>query len=173
MRYCILASLTLLMLLTCAGQADAHPKKNGPFGLGVILYEPTGLTGKYFMTSDQALDFHIGLDGLGNDHGDEVGFYVDYLFHFDMGVNTPYFAMPLYLGPGGALIFDDDDRYCTKWECYDRDEDLYLMARMPLGLSFLFTRFGGEAFIELALQMLLIPDIDLDLDAALGFRYYF
>ena len=176
MRWSMRLGVVLLSLFCCLGLshlAHAHPKANGPFGLGVILYEPTGVTGKYFFTNTEALDFHIGLDGLGRYHHENIGFYVDYLFHFDVGVNTTYFSMPLYLGPGGTLILADRDRYCTKFRCYDEDTNVYLAVRMPFGLAFWFTKFGGEAFIELSLQLFVIPRIDLDLDAALGFRYYF
>ena len=36
-------------------------------GLGIILGDPTGITGKYFVSNDFAIDFHLGLDGIGDE----------------------------------------------------------------------------------------------------------
>ena len=82
-------------------------------------------------------------------------------------------TLPLYVGPGLALIIIDDDRYCSRFRCYDNDDDLALAVRAPFGLAFWFSKFSGEAFVELTTTLLLIPDVDIDLDAAIGFRYYF
>jgi len=171
----VLAFAAIACLLVPA-TADAHPKHGGPFGIGIILGEPTGITEKYWMGSDQALDFHLGLDGVDNHRNDNFGIYVDYLFHFDTGVNASAFSMPFYLGPGGALvIWDDNYRGCNRFgNCYDGNDNVYLAARLPLGLAFLFTRFGGEAFVELVPTISVIPSFfHFDIHGALGFRYYF
>lgn len=168
----LILTLATVACLFVPETADAHPKYGGPFGIGIILNEPTGITAKYWMGSDQALDFHLGADGLDHRRRSELGIYVDYLFHFDTGVNAQYFSMPFYIGPGGGLIISDDNYHCTRFNGCS-DNDVFLAARMPLGLAFLFTRFGGEAFIELVPSMLIIPVFDFDIDAALGFRFYF
>ena len=163
--------LTLLVVCVIPDQARAEPPGDGgPFGLGIMLGLPTALTAKYWIDKEQALDFHIGADDFGN--GGTVGFYGDYLFHIDVGVKTPYFRLPLYVGPGAALLFNDRGRYCTFSRCRGRDE-LALAARVPFGVAFLFKKFNGEAFVELATQLFLVPFVDFDLGAAVGFRFYF
>ncbi|MDX9721924.1 MAG: hypothetical protein RBU37_14345 [Myxococcota bacterium] len=168
--------LAVVIFVCTLASSQLAMADGGPFGLGVILFEPTGLTGKYFISNANAIDFHVGVEGFGNHRHEDLGLYADYLYHIDIGVHTSYFDLPLYLGPGAALIFiDNDGTYCTKFGCYDRDDDgaMALAARMPLGLAFLFSRFAGEAFVELSLQLFIIPDVWADLDGAIGFRYYF
>lgn len=165
--------LALPLLLALAPSSQAHPYgPNGDFGLGIIINEPTGLTGKYWLSKDQALDFHIGVNAI--EHGADVGLYFDYLFHFDTGLKSSALAMPLYIGPGVALIFDDDGYYCTRWNRCRRyhDDDLWLAIRMPLGLSFAFKKFAGEAFLEVASAIVIAPDVFFDFDVAVGFRFY-
>lgn len=180
-RTLVLAPLALLLLLALApGEANAHPRKNGPFGLGVILGEPTGLTGKYFFTDMIGLDFHIGIEGLDDHRHEDFGLYADLLFHFPVG-EFSWATLPLYIGPGLALIFDDDHcfrtrfgRHCDRYHRFDDDGiDLHLAIRAPFGLAFWFSKFGGEAFVELTLQLFVLQHVDVDLDFATGFRYYF
>ena len=66
--YSVLAGLALLIAFSVAApsEAEAHPRSGGPFGLGIILFEPTGLTGKYFIDDMMAIDFHLGLEGIDN-----------------------------------------------------------------------------------------------------------
>lgn len=170
----MLKKLALVALaLFCILAPKESQAKGGPFGLGIILGEPTGITGKYFFSKDEALDFHLGLEGFDGGRHDNVGFYVDYLFHFDLGVNNSVMSMPLYVGPGGALIITDND-YCGRFKCYrDNDDSIWLAIRAPVGLSFQFKSFPGEAFIEIIPHLFFIQHIDFDLDLALGFRFYF
>lgn len=178
----VLTVAALLVLVLAPPDAQAHPRKNGPFGIGVILGEPTGLTGKYFFDDMMALDFHVGVEGFDNDRHDNVALYVDFLFHFPVG-EFSWATLPLYVGPGLTLVFDDDDCYHTRFGkyCEDRDRDrfddddldIHLAIRAPFGLAFWFSKFGGEAFVEIALQLFLIEHVDIDLDFATGFRYYF
>ena len=70
------------------------------------------------------------------------------------------------------MLFSDSGRYCTWSRCRSRD-DLAVAARVPVGIAFLFKRFNGEAFLEVATQLFVVPFVDIDLGAALGFRYYF
>jgi hypothetical protein len=157
-----------------AAPAQAQPAKGGDFGLGVILGDPSGFTGKVFFSPTQALDFHIGIAGFYR-HG-ELGVYADYLFHFDTGLRSSVLALPIYFGPGLGLVFDYDDgyRYCTKFRCYDwRDNGVWFALRVPVGVALWFKKFAGEVFLEVIPTLYLIRHADFDLDVAAGFRYYF
>ena len=57
--------------------------------------------------------------------------------------------------------------------CQDTDDDVAVAIRGPFGLSFLFKKFSGEAFVELTPELYVIPDFEFELGFALGFRYYF
>lgn len=163
-------------VLLSPSPASAHPARGGDFGLGLILNEPTGLTGKYFLSKRDAIDFHLGSAGWAGGWGG-VGLYGDYLFHFDTGLRSSALVMPLYVGPGLGVIFNTDkNRYCTKFHCYYYDDGragLWLSVRVPLGLALWFKRFAGELFLEVVPTVYIIPGAYFDLQGALGFRFYF
>src|SRR4029078_13095875 len=94
--------ITIALIVACVATADARPRPNGfngkrfeankTFGLGLELGEPSGITGKYFLESDRALDF-----GLGDvyDYYDYRGLYLylDYLWHPFSLVSTEEFEL--------------------------------------------------------------------------------
>jgi hypothetical protein len=51
--------------------------------------------------------------------------------------------------------------------------DVDVGARFPFGVAFDFRTAPLELFVELALALRLVHDVDLDLAPALGFRFYF
>jgi len=153
-----------------SNEAEAQPA--GPFGLGVIIGGPTGVTGKYWISGNNAIDMHIGLDGIGRGGGG--GFYADYLWHFNL-TSTGAFDLPLYIGPGLGIVIDDDDEYCNRFGDCRREDDaaVWLAIRAPLGIAFLFKSFPGELFLELPFSLNLVPAVFFDIDVAIGFRFYF
>jgi hypothetical protein len=163
---CIILALSLT-----PSQAEA---KGGPFGLGIIGGNPTGITGKYFFGSEDAIDFHLGIGGWGRRNRD-IGIYVDYLRHFDLGVRNSVMSMAFYAGIGGDIIFTDNG-YCGKFNCKDyRDGDgtVWLAARAPLGINMMFQKVPLELFLEIIPALYIIQYISFDIDLALGLRFYF
>src|SRR5262245_25005036 len=73
----------------------------GPFGLGLIIGSPTGLSGKVYFTKMNALDFAVGAAFV-----NERGFHLhaDYLWHPVMLTQDEAFFLPLYFGVGGRLL---------------------------------------------------------------------
>jgi len=49
----------LLLVFTLA--SVAHAQRGGDFGLGLIIGDPTGLSGKGFVSETNAIDFAVGL----------------------------------------------------------------------------------------------------------------
>jgi hypothetical protein len=178
-----LLCLTLALSATLAAAVALAPAtaeaKAGPFGLGIIGGNPTGLTGKYFFNREGALDFHLGIGGWGAGRHRDFGIYVDYLHHFDLGVrNSVLHSMAIYVGGGGEIIFDDDGYYCGNWrkrgDCRDRDNDrIWIAARAPIGLNLMFGKVPLELFIEIVPTLYIIQYITFDIDLALGLRFYF
>ncbi len=167
-----LAIITLLTVLFVSEQAHAvKPHLGKRFGLGVMIGNPTALSGKYWVNHTQAVDFNLGARHLLNSDSADPVFFADYLFHFNVGVVTPAFNMPLYFGPGLMLGALNSRHGCRIVGCYGGNP-VYLGARLPLGISFLFKKFNAEAFIESALELILVPGTALDLDYAVGFRFY-
>ncbi|HEY0189693.1 MAG TPA: hypothetical protein VGC42_01130, partial [Kofleriaceae bacterium] len=95
-----------------ATQADARPRPAGrlhgrrfdankTFGLGLELGDPTGLTGKYFVQSDQAIQFGLGGVLLFDHTG--VNLYGDYLWHPVSLASAEDFELPFYIGIGARF----------------------------------------------------------------------
>lgn len=176
----VMLFLSLVMTLAAAfaapGLAEARPRPrsasnfqaNKTFGLGFMLGRPTGLSGKYFLASDRALDFGVGAVG-GYGHRDGLHLHLDYLWHPVSLVSDPAFELPLYFGIGGRIWDFDDDDY--------NDDGFAFGVRAPLGIAFDLTNTPIDIFFELALVVDFYSgyrdNIGTDLNGAIGFRYYF
>jgi hypothetical protein len=161
-----------ILALTCALLAPAAAQaKGGNFGLGIMVGDPLGLSGKLYLNNQHAFAFGVG-EYLVRDDG--LGAHIDYLWHPWPLVPDP--PLELYIGVGGRIA--DHDRG------NDRNDDFHLGVRMPFGLLLDFRRKGKvpiDVFVEVVplLDIILEDDdrghdgIDIDIDAAIGVRYYF
>jgi hypothetical protein len=132
-----------------------HALPRGSFGLGVVVGEPTGLSAKYWLSRQQALDF-----GLAWSFPDEaVHFHSTWLYHIPGLILDPRFTV--YLGLGGRLHAREDPQ----------NEDVKLGLRFAGGVEFVYQPFS--VFLELVPIFELVPKTALDLEAGLGFRFYF
>ncbi|MBA3538785.1 MAG: DUF3996 domain-containing protein [Deltaproteobacteria bacterium] len=150
---------------------------NKIFGVGLELGEPTGLTGKYFLSDASALDFGIGWIYSHYYYGDGLHLYADYLYHPTSLVSSAAFELPLYIGVG--LRFWDFN-YCDNRVCnYDGSA---IGIRIPFGIAFDFNNVPLDIFIQL------VPVIDFvngdyydryrdrahfGVDFSFGLRYWF
>jgi len=154
MRYTIAIAAILLAGLS----ANTYAKQD--LGLGVIVGEPTGLSLKYWLDEDRAIDAAAAWSFSGHD---SFQLHADYLFHrfdiFETGEVTG--KMPLYYGLG-ARVKDKD-----------KDDDTVFGLRIPLGITYLFADAPFDLFAELVPIVDLAPDVDVDINAAIGFRFYF
>jgi hypothetical protein len=188
----VLASLVIGIVALTAESADARPRPAGrssrsnfeankTFGLGIMLGAPTGLSGKYFTGPSNAIDFGIGyLGGYRDDDGFHV--HADYLWHPVSLVSDEAFELPLYVGIGGRFW---NWSHCHAG-CDIRHGGGAIGVRGPLGIAFDFNNVPIDIFVELALVLdFFFTDdddfddnddydgIDIDLNGAIGFRYYF
>jgi hypothetical protein len=144
--------------------ASAEPVEKGVFGVGLIVGEPTGVSAKYYLGDDTAIDFAIGGAIIGR------GFQVhsDFLWHPWILEQRDSFALPVYIGVGGRVLNHDAGG--------GEDDHVRIGIRGPVGILFDFTRVPLDAFAEIA------PILDyrtrgdhfgVDLNAGIGARYYF
>jgi len=131
-----------------------HAQSSG-IGVGLIVGEPTGISGKYWTGSTTAFDA-----GLAWSFIDENAFQIhaDYIFHNMRLITIPDGKLPFYYGIGARL------KTAT---------DVQLGVRVPLGLAYLFQNAPIDIFIEVVPILDLIPKTDFQISVALGARYYF
>lgn len=158
--------MPLMLALTLGQQASATEIGDRPFGLGVILGDPSGLSAKYYLGGrSTALDFALAFDTYGPTDG-WMYFHGSYLIHPSVlgrgdGVEFPWhvgigaFAMS---GRFGNDVVDDLD---------------FVGLRVPLGVDADLEAIPLQFFADLALRVSIIPGTDIDFDAGIGARYYF
>jgi hypothetical protein len=178
------ALIVLVTVLSVSGTADAYRRRhfggqsnyqsNGIFGLGLELVEPTGVTGKLFLTPSQALDFGVG-DLYHNYYvpGDGVHLYVDYLWHPFLITEVPAFKLPFYIGIGGRAWFGDYN--CGAGPDCGAD---FFGFRVPIGVTFDFNEVPLDVFIQIVPTLDFYHDyagrdVYFDVDFSLGIRYWF
>ena len=154
-------SIALLALATVLATAGSAGAQQSGFGLGVIIGEPTGLSGKVWQSRSTALDF-----GAAWSFVNESAFHLhfDILVHrFDV-IRVDSGKLPLYYGVGARVKFAEDN---------DGDQDTNVGIRFPVGLDYLFAREPLDLFVELVPILDVAPKTDVSLIASVGFRYWF
>jgi hypothetical protein len=125
------------------------------FGIGIIIGEPTGLSGKYWLSEKSAVD-----GGLAWSYLNEGAFHIhaDILVHSYNLIHVSKGQLPLYLGLGARIKLASDTR---------------IGARIPLGINYHFGSAPLDVFFEVVPILELIPATDFDINAAIGIRYFF
>ena len=175
----LLPIVVVAVALAAASSAEARPRPsrhqsnfeaNKTFGVGLILGQPTGVSGKYFLGRDTALDFAVGfLPRVRDRNGLQV--HVDYLWHPVSLVSAEPFELPLYFGVGGHFFDFGVDNVPGD------NHGTGLGVRVPGGIAFDFNNIPLDIFVELAFVFDIVVDYGdsywTDLNGAAGVRYYF
>lgn len=148
-----------------AGIGDDHR-----FGLGVALGDPTAITGKWYLGGGSALEAQIGDGNLENQFGDGLYLHTVYLWQPAVLAEANNVTVPWHIGVGGALW---EGGWCSVYSDFCTDGDLALAVRAPVGLDVNLGDPRFQFFGDLALSVLVVPDIDLGLGLQIGARYYF
>ncbi|MEW5901512.1 MAG: hypothetical protein AB1715_08645 [Acidobacteriota bacterium] len=139
--------LIAVAIMCGSALAQAHH-----YGVGLILFEPSGVTARAWLGRSAAID---GAVGWSAERGYYLHIHADFLFYETRLARDRNLALSFYLGAGGKIIFRDEE---SAW------------FRIPLGLDFLLQRSPLEFFFEL------IPSFNfsqLKVFGAVGFRYVF
>jgi hypothetical protein len=171
--------VALFVLISASWSAQAHAEPAGPFGLGLILGEPSGLTGKYWIDGASAVQAHLAFSLDEHDRGrDYVIVIADYLYHIDVfNISSSSVDLPIYVGIGGKIgLLTNNDDWCVRHyrdqQCND-DSDVAVGVRIPVGLDLLLRNAPLEFFLEIAPGLRVIPSTSGDVDGGLGARFYF
>lgn len=133
-------------------------------GVGIIAGDPTGVSVKKWLDNGNAID---GAAAWSFEDDDSFQLHADYLWHHHVLSFSESLEgrMPLYCGIGGRLGFDEGRGR--------HGGDNHAGIRFPLGVTYLLERAPVDLFIEVVPVFDVAPSTDLELDAAIGFRYYF
>ena len=144
-----------LLAFVClvAAASPLWAQKAGDAGVGVILGNPTGVTGKVFLDGSQAVDLGLGVSTHFTAYG-------DYLCHgWNVLPQPAEGKLPVYIGLGAQVrAFHDAE----------------LGIRTVVGIAYWLPRNPVEIFCEIVPVFRVAPrDEGVGLDGVLGLRYYF
>jgi len=145
-----------LMLIILGCLAVLSFGQDGNVGLGIILGEPTGFSGKLWTGKTTAFDAGAAWSFVNG--GTFLQVHGDFLFHnFDLfKVETG--KMALYYGFGGRMKFADQT---------------IVSVRVPIGISYQFEKTAIELFLEVVPMLDIVPATEVGIAGGAGFRYYF
>jgi hypothetical protein len=158
--------LPSLVASLCFGSAFAgqYNPIDPPMGLGVgvVMGVPTGISLGYRSNPKSYFDAAIAWSVT----HDSVHIHVNSLFEVTQIVdpNAPQYQFPLYTGLGLRMQIAPSE-----------SQKIYSLIgiRAPIGITFLPQVAPFEVFAEIAPVLSIYPDTRIDLDGAIGARYYF
>lgn len=160
----------ILMIFMCSvslySQGSGGSKN---FGLGLSVFSPTGLTGKYWLDEKKAIE---GTLGLGY-QGDKWGNYLHGVLLFnlaDLSSNVRFYA-----GGGLALAYrhyKEREIFGDLWRKSEHSQWVPGL-RVPAGISYRTDDKSFEFFGELSANLFFYKGSDFDLWLSVGGRYYF
>lgn len=147
----------VLFLLIAINKTFAQDR---PFGLGVMVGDPTGISAKLWTSDNNAFDFGLGwtVFNNGNDSKNSINFHMDYLWH-SFNVISSRERFPLYYGFGGRVISGGNQSSFA--------------VRGVIGIAWLPRDTPIDIFFELAPTFELTPSSAFSIDPSLGIRYFF
>ena len=177
-------TLATLAIALCIGAdtatADRYNSKPR-FGIGLELGAPTGLSGKYFLGGQVAVQGGVGVIRQWYRYEDALHAHAELVWHPAVIHRSRAVTIPLHLGVGARLL--DEEGYCWDGNSWFRcDNDTHLGIRAPIGVSFLLGNVPMDIFVELAMVIDVLEFDDNDymhdhdragLDGVMGARYYF
>lgn len=147
-------ALSLLVATLAAGGAQAQVSK---FGLGIIIGEPTGIDGKFFMSGGNAIEGAVAWSLSGNN---DLHLQGDYLYHFYDWIEAKKGRLPVIFGIGARVEFRENQ------------DDLFGI-RFPIGIAYEMADAPFDFFGQIVPLLELAPDTDFDLEGAIGARFWF
>jgi len=153
--------IRLLLLTAVFGfiTTGASWSQRSGMGLGIILGEPTGIDGKFWLSGNTAFDAGAAWSFVDHPHFQVQG---DFVFH-NFNILKRIFEitkgeLPLYYGIGARLRIQHENEFGL---------------RFVGGAAYLFDNAPFDIFLEVAPIMNLIPSTELYGSAALGLRFWF
>jgi hypothetical protein len=147
-------TIPLLILLSIVGPPTGTAQDRG-FGLGIILGDPTGLSGKLWTSGSNAVDF--GLAWSFRKEG-FIHVHADYLWHFGIPTQGRE-RFTFQTGIGGRLGGSRGSAVVG--------------VRIPLVLAWWPRGVPLDVFVEVAPILDLAPATDFTVNGGIGARFFF
>ena len=167
----ILMAIALALSLS---PITASAAQGGPFGLGIILGEPTGITGRYNMNRTNSVQ-----GGISFNFDQWFLLYGDYLYNWPgvFGGQNQFVAnLTPYVGVGGLIVLSNRNEVETrKYRYYTTTSSSKTAVgfRIPLGLEWRAPSFPLGVFLELVPGMTIVPGTNAFFQGGIGARFYF
>jgi hypothetical protein len=153
LRKILVAAFLLLTAIPAA-----HAAAPGPFGLGVVLIDPTGLSANYYYEKQRSLSAGLGWSSK------HLRLNLDHLWYRGDIIVIDRTPIDLYYGVGGRFY---------QHEKRNGDNESEIGVRVPVGVSYLFRKVPVQVFGELAPALILVDDSAFVIDISIGGRFYF
>lgn len=124
------------------------------YGLGLVLGEPTGVSGKMWLNRYSAIDAVVGFS-----FARETAFnlQLSYLVHKYDVIDPDGGVAPIYVGVGARLKTENEMRFGF---------------RVPVGVEFIFDDVPMDLFFEAAPILDVAPEVTFSFSVAIGFRFF-
>ena len=150
----ILLALSFFISASAYSSVD-YPDMNRPIGVGIMLGIPTGVTGKFFVDTDNAVTVGLGMSFMR-----ETAFHAhaDYNYHLYDLLKVQDRSVPFYFG-GGFRI---------------KTETLFRFGvRIPVGIEYPLDTDPLVFHFEVVPILDFAPEFTMSINVSLGARYYF
>lgn len=168
------SAFVFALLITTGTNALAAGTGGGPFGLGIVLGDPSALTVKYWMDRNRALD-----GGLAFNFDKWVLLYGDWTTHFHGAfghANSFTSALSPYVGLCGVMVISNKSEAETRREKYFSETSSSKFAfglRIPLGLEWKPNNLPIGIFAEIAPGLTIVPGTSGFVQGGVGARFFF
>ena len=163
---CKMVATSVILFLTTAAFAARSETQKSPFGIGLVLVNPTGLSANYRLSPRNAIDAAVGWN---------FGYYVeghtDYLFKTKMLYREGTVLLTAHYGLGIRIRHVTESK--SKREDSANAHQDRIGPRFPVGVDVWFPTSSLEIFSELAGVLDLAPKSDFSIEFAAGVRFYF
>jgi hypothetical protein len=160
MKKCILALLIISVAACCF--AAGSKKDNGGLtftrtGVGLIIGDPFGFTGKLWMGNEVAIDPALAFSSTAKFH-----IQADYVWHNYklIEMKGTQDSMAVYYGPGALIRVALDNSFVIGF-------------RGVIGRTYIFKSSPFDTFIEIAPSLFLTPNFQMTMLGGFGARFYF
>lgn len=166
-RFVFVFCVMTLQVLAAAPPAPRYSASRD-LGLGIVLGEPTGFSGKYWLDDQKAIDGIVGYRW-----GKSVVLAGDFLWHFaqPFGADND-FTSRLFAYVGGGLMFGAFNS-SSAGNTNTNATEFGLALRIPAGLEWRSFDQQFGVYLEVAPGMAIAPSTAAVFNGGVGGRYYF